>query len=275
MLNRRSRLSRRFFMISISIILLLVSMLSLGSKGFKWNSLASIQQQREAVISEREWPKGILELVEVKNLNADDFPKKLGLVVKNVSAKPIYFISISVLFTDSEKILGRLGGMTLYHGDLRLSPAKTISELGDKPINPGDTCNVEFDDERANKFFTYLDPTVRSELIANGLAHLKLVPQHVNFGDGTGYINDQPYPVKFTSFKKKDGGVVNGYIDCQGEGANCFRYNWFTNNGCGGVPPPCLWDSPTERAQDLPCRKQEWISNSCECQTITIGSCPQ
>src|SRR5436853_6178163 len=82
--------------VAISAILFL-SLLSYGHPF----SLAA-QQERTYKIYEPNWPKGLLEIKQVNNLQSPSFPKDFEVEVKNISNKPIYAIFIGVIVPESK-----------------------------------------------------------------------------------------------------------------------------------------------------------------------------
>lgn len=267
MSNNTVRLSRKFFAILAPITLLTIWLLILGIRSLGWGSNISLEQERTLEINQPTWPKGILELVEVKNLNSATFPKKFQLVVKNVSTKPIYYLQIIVVFPESKRFFeGRAGGFTLRYGNTRLNSAKSLAEPEDVPLNPGETCELGLDDDQPENFFKHLTPEVRSELMTSGIARLKLFAQHVNFGDGTGNLAGSPYPVKRLIGKtlEEGGGCAPPF---------CFTSDRTTQNGCLGSEYPCLHDTVWNSAPELPCKRQFWIPQSCGCDTLGFDDC--
>lgn len=173
--------------------------LNLGAYGLHSQGQELNSPVRTLEISKPEWPKGVLELADVKGLDSTAFPQGFELVVKNVSDKPIYYFQIFVQFVGSKQVLGENDGvMALYYGAHRLNSNDNRPEPGDVALQPGETTILKEEPKRAQNFFAHLGTERQAALVANHTGHLKLVAQRVSFGDGTGYIAGSEYPVKKT-----------------------------------------------------------------------------
>jgi len=145
------------------------------------------QEEREYQIVQPDWPVGVLELVEVKNLQSESFPEDFEVVVKNIGNKPIYGIYFAVGFSRI-----KVGGHLRY-GDARLGGSRELANPTDIPINAGELGVLKFSASEMKSI---------KRLIAEGFHtpadynKILIVPQTVNFGDGTGYVINQPYPPK-------------------------------------------------------------------------------
>ncbi len=183
------RFARRFIALALPALLLITCFAAFVERG--------LAQDRALTVKETSWPKGVLELVEVKNLQAPDFPKGFGLVIRNISNKPIYHIWVHLQFPGTEQYSPRgLSGIVSVHfGPTRLMPADSRPEAWDVPLQPGETCTLGIEDERAAKFFHWLDSASKRQLLEHGLRQIVVNAQKINFGDGTGYLAGSYYPV--------------------------------------------------------------------------------
>ncbi|MDQ3013744.1 MAG: hypothetical protein M3X11_23945, partial [Acidobacteriota bacterium] len=101
-------------------------------------NLSRVTQERVYKLRKDRIPDDVIEIVEVNNLNAADFPMSLEIVVKNVSAKNIYGVNLMIRFTDS-KINGLNLGYSLNYGDKRLYDYQNRANPGEDFIPPGKT----------------------------------------------------------------------------------------------------------------------------------------
>ncbi len=142
------------------------------------------QEDREYEISKRIWP-GVLELIEVKNLQSASFPADFEVVVKNVGTKPIYGIDFDFVFQ-------RRG--TLWHllyGDEKLRYFTNLADPTDVPIKVGETRSLKLPADQVKVFKLCIE---KGHFTDFDTKKLLIYPQIVNFGDGTGYIGNSPYP---------------------------------------------------------------------------------
>ena len=145
------------------------------------------QEEREYKIVQPDWPVGVLELVEIKNLQSASFPDDFEVVVKNVGNKPIYGIDFGLVFRRP-----RIGWHLLY-GDERLSREFNLADSTDVPIKVGETGSLKLTASQVMVFKRCIKDGAFTDADTKKLL---INPQIVNFGDGTGYVINQPYPAK-------------------------------------------------------------------------------
>lgn len=193
-----SRFTRRALAFALPMLLLTIVVATQGMLAFGSRQLESQPtNQRTAKISQAEWPKGVLELVAVNNLQSDEFPKGFEIVVKNISDKPIYYLQINTRFENSKSILGENdGSMILHYGARRLNATASRPESNDSPLEPGQVCTLRVDDTTALNFFTHKGLAIQKRMLEEGTKRILLVAQRVSFGDGTGVVAGSEYPVK-------------------------------------------------------------------------------
>jgi hypothetical protein len=136
------------------------------------------------------FPAEALKVVEVRNLNSENFPVALEVVVKNASDKPIYHIGLAGVFS------GSAFGTGFSYGARRLSDVQEIAAAEDKPIKPGETVILR---QQRGVIEGYRAALREQSALASAISNSKrlvLVFQTLNFGDGTGYILDTPFPVR-------------------------------------------------------------------------------
>lgn len=144
------------------------------------------QEEREYEISKRIWP-GVLELIEVKNLQSASFPDDFEVVVKNVGSKPIYGIYFALIF-QRPGILWHL-----LYGDEKLSYKSNLADPTDVPIKVGETRSLKLPADQVKVFKLCIE---KGHFTDFDTKKLLIHPQIVNFGDGTGYELKYPYPAK-------------------------------------------------------------------------------
>jgi hypothetical protein len=133
-----------------------------------------------------------VQILAVRNLEAEHWMRDLEVDVRNVSSKPIYELYLTLSLPDDKDGAGRPYGVSLEYGRLKLIDPDQRPESGDAPIAPGETLVL--------KVAKHLSEGYEDHLRATGVRdsssrRLRLVVLAVNFGDGTGFINGGvPYP---------------------------------------------------------------------------------
>lgn len=145
-----------------------------------------IQEEREYKIVQPDWPE-VLELVAVKNLQSESFPEDFEVVVKNIGSKPIYGIDFSLVFRRPRI------GWHLFYGDEKFRDKSKLAHPTDIPINAGETGSLKLTASQVEVFKLCLE---KGHFTDFDTKQLLINPQTVNFGDGTGYVINQPYPAK-------------------------------------------------------------------------------
>jgi hypothetical protein len=210
-------------------------------------TVADQQPPRTYEVPEDSWPKQAIELVAVHGLQSTDFPNGFELEVKNVSDKPIYYLHVEVLFPESKSILGEPGGLSFIFGDNKFTPMESQAEPTDVAIRQGATVKLK-SEGAVNKFYTHLEPEIRSRLLSMGISRVQIIPQRVNFGDGTGFINASAYPVKKLalasfSFSEDCGGAGNCGQVYLGEPVTCSEGCSIRVSGSTGSGPCQQWNT--------------------------------
>lgn len=75
-------------------------------------------EERVCKFIERSFPD-VIEIVEVNNLQAEDFPLSMEIVFKNLSARNVYGVSMNISFPDSN-VQGHHVGSLIYYGEEKL-----------------------------------------------------------------------------------------------------------------------------------------------------------
>lgn len=165
---------------------------------FPPSSLLLPTQERVYKLKEDTFPD-VVKIVEVRNLQAVDFPLSMEIVVKNLSTKNIYGVSLGIRFPDSvaeDKTIGSL----VYYGNKRLTNYENLANPGEDFIAPGKTGIVKMDRDRASAFVKAIKT---GKLPLSSTYNVQIIFQTLNFGDGTGYLNKELYPRKISQIQRK------------------------------------------------------------------------
>jgi len=143
------------------------------------------QQQtdgQEKTFKTRDFKDMPVIVVKVQNLQSDTWYKDLGIEVKNVSSKPVYFILAYLIFPDDPRYPGGQSGITLEYGVRKYIDVRVIADPQDPHLDPGETVvltiaeqyrrGLKSQHERSRETFRKL------ELHIGGV---------ISFGDGTGF----------------------------------------------------------------------------------------
>ncbi|MEN3334778.1 MAG: hypothetical protein V7641_4143 [Blastocatellia bacterium] len=146
--------------------------------------------QQESVIQERAIKMNVplhfpLTVMEVRNLQSDNFLRDMEIVIKNTSTKPICYIHTSMRLPD---LIIPENGLTyafpVIFGAHRLLIDEEIPSPEDPRINPGETYVLKIEKGIWKGFETYrsthtVDPSATYRI--------QLIIQIFRFADGTGY----------------------------------------------------------------------------------------
>ncbi len=159
------------------------------------------QSDRTIIIQEARFKtnvfKDVIQFDKFANLQSATFPDDFQIQFKNVSDKPIYHVSIQVIIPNGSDYLGAPLGFRLIYGRPALIDGSWKKD-GDIAVQPGKYGTMKAD---ANaKYIRKFVNDKLGEVRANEfLSRIELIPQIINFGDGTGWTLDEPYPVKKVS----------------------------------------------------------------------------
>ncbi|MDT4951969.1 MAG: hypothetical protein QOJ02_107 [Acidobacteriota bacterium] len=189
---------------------------------------SSIQERKLKLKTFKDMPVAIHQ---VRKLQSETWHKDLEIEVKNISDKPIYFMSAYLIFPDESVPNGKSGILLLY-GDPKNAHISWYAEPEDKHLAPGET-------------YVFTIPEMyRKGLKAKHEKHkevtknLELEIAMISFGDGTGFEagmsrdyrgkNPAPSPPKEQVFRKinwSDEVSTSTSVQSDCGGGNCFR--WF------------------------------------------------
>ena len=190
-------------------VLLLLAIFTIASVTFCFKIVApSLAQNDEKREIEDKIPKHLPLKVKlkqekedkIKNFKNDEWLFDFELEVTNTSDKPIYFLSIYLLFPEFV-VNGGTKGIPLRYGRMDFLKSATRPLPEDVPIKPGETYTFKIPDQ---------DLQAWSNRKAAGLARnprkLRFIFSSLSFGDGTGFdgTTGPPYPNKQISQAELD-----------------------------------------------------------------------
>ena len=124
-----------------------------------------------------------------KDVKNQKWVRDFELEITNTSDKPIYYISID-LVTDV-KTQGTPLIFSLQYGRLELADLSTKARPDDVPIKPKETYVFKLHQGQIPAW----EKSVSEGRHADA-TKLLLALQEINFGDGTGYLGNTPYPLQ-------------------------------------------------------------------------------
>lgn len=155
------------------------------------------QQERAFTVYEPNWPKGVIEIKQINNLQSSSFPNDFEVEIKNISNKPIYAIYCVVILPESG---GPLGFHLDYGGEELIDASQRIKE-SDEPLPPGESRFLKGSRTwQKDQLAMYKDNDAE---YARASSRVVLNFQTLSFGDGTGYTLRTPY-------KNFNSGYVSG-----------------------------------------------------------------
>ncbi|MGB7923010.1 MAG: hypothetical protein WCF57_07175 [Pyrinomonadaceae bacterium] len=160
--------------------------LSLASIPFTSKAQTLNRERKFEVILFRNLP---VEVKEIKNLQkAEHWFRDMGVVVKNISDKPIYFIHLVVIFPDILPPAGAPGnsavGFSLTYGRLELGLLWNLANPQDVAIKPGESHLFTIPEGYATGFEHMKKTWGFSPEQTN---KIKIQFNTISFGDGTGF----------------------------------------------------------------------------------------
>jgi hypothetical protein len=212
---------------------------------YKISNIESVQE----VLNE------VVKIERINNLTSSRFPEEFELEVTNISKKPIYFMNIMVKLPKTPNLEGLEGKLIVFDlsfGDRKFTDVSRRPDPTDVPINPGKLGTLKLGNNMKS-IRPYLAKRLSPGDVEVALSQVSLAFQIINFGDGTGYIAGQAYPVKRVSQNgiTSKGGLAqsflasekgeyskttpksskaqfcghnrpNGSIECHESGSNCY-----------------------------------------------------
>ena len=260
-------------LLSVFLIVCGVGFASSSSQPLQENSDNSATQERKLKLKAfKDIPVAIHKVI---NLQSETWHKDLGIEVKNISDKRIYFMLVYLIFPD-ESVPGGESGIPLAYGDPEKNGRIDIfADPQDEHLEPGETYVLTIEEQYKKGL------KAKHEKFPHVTKNLILKVSIVNFGDGTGFEGGRsldlrgkgnappplPGQVKKISWKASYSTATPVQSDC-GSG-NCFR--WFVNpvpvaSSCYGCLTLVATISPTE-----PCRRA--INRYFDCDADGVPEC--
>lgn len=157
------------------------------------------EEEREIVVKHKNHPA--LEIKGIRNFRKKTWLRDLEIEVTNVSNKPIYYLSIFLLFPDVIEG-GRKVSETFDYGNSKLVDWVARPSPDDLCIKPGDSYTFKLSERRRKE----LEPYFRNKTPDGSLTRkIELHIENIRFGDGTGFFGggtffrSQPKRVSFFS----------------------------------------------------------------------------
>jgi hypothetical protein len=194
-------------------VLLLLAIFTIASVTFCFKIVApSLAQNDEKREIEDKIPKHLPLKVKlkqekedkIKNFKNDEWLFDFELEVTNTSDKPIYFLSIYLLFPEFV-VNGGTKGIPLRYGRMDFLKSATRPLPEDVPIKPGETYTFKIPDQDLQAWANR-----KAAGVARNPRKLRFIFSHLSFGDGIGFggTTGPPYPNKQISQTELDGGCL-------------------------------------------------------------------
>jgi hypothetical protein len=170
--------SRLLFLLCATTFLM--SSVSQTPRTYKIHSLERLQ----TVLNE------VVKVENIHKLQSSNFPQDFEIEMRNISKKPIYFMHVVVIFSETSR-LGLGGppvGFQVSFGNRKLINISNPPDPTDIPAKPGETFVLKPAAESVKGVRKYFENKVGSNNVENALSNVVLVFQTINFGDGTGYM---------------------------------------------------------------------------------------
>ena len=142
---------------------------------------------------------------EIRNLNkGDDWYRELEIEVKNISRRPIYYISLGLEFpnippdtppftappprADGSMPARGTTGFSVDYGASRLSDLRVLAGPDDVPIKPGESYVFKIPEARV-RGIEWMNQNMN--LPPDAWKQIELSLDLISFGDGTGYMGSR------------------------------------------------------------------------------------
>jgi hypothetical protein len=143
-------------------------------------ALGPAQSPDERKVKVRAFRDVPVELVEVRNLQSETWWKDLEIELKNVSKKPIYFLTAYLEFPD-ESIDGARHGISLAWGNPKKLDSRKLADADAEFVEPGKTFVLTIPKMYQGGL------RVKQSLRPEATKNLTLGFEKIYFGDGTGF----------------------------------------------------------------------------------------
>ncbi|MBL8166783.1 MAG: hypothetical protein JNJ50_01430 [Acidobacteria bacterium] len=152
--------------------------------------------KRKLILSQD--PYQDIRLLQVKNLDSENWLQNLEIKIKNEASKPIYYAAIWVNLPEIRYAEGPLAywGFLLEFGNSKLVSFSERASSDDKFIAPGSEYTFTIPKKQIENYFKFLE-RIKAQL--GDVPEIKKIVLNLylfNFGDGTGYQAGQPVPIR-------------------------------------------------------------------------------
>ncbi len=170
--------------------------------------------KRKAIVA-RSATNTAVAVIDVRNLDDQNWLERFELEVKNISGKPIYHLEIDLSFPDivNTELDGVPRGLIipLMYGRYELTRESNFATSDDKPIKPGE--NHIFTIPESDR--SWLEIRLASGIVPeSAVKRLGVRIDSLSFGDGTGFTSTVPFSfTKRSSSNKPAGGQLIFTVD--------------------------------------------------------------
>ena len=128
---------------------------------------------------------------QVRNAKSTRFLKDVEIEIKNITNKPIYYVSLYIRFPDIKVESNGYYAFGLHYGDMRFDRLDERASPQDQPIPPGGTVTLTVPSSIWEGFEGYKN---EKNLPPAVMKKVEIWLEEVSFGDGTGYEDGKPFP---------------------------------------------------------------------------------
>jgi hypothetical protein len=150
-----------------------------------------VQEKEKRDLKTREFKDMPVKIHAIRNVDSETWYKDLQIEIKNIGAKPIYFILAYLEFPDHQPG-GRDTGITLTFGDKKNWDIQVPADPQDQHLDPGQTY-VLMIPEKARKGLGG-----EHERVPQQFKKLDFHMDIINFGDRTGFETGRPLDLRNT-----------------------------------------------------------------------------
>jgi hypothetical protein len=138
--------------------------------------------------------KEVVKIENMDKLQSSNFPQDFEIQMRNISKKPIYFMDVMVLLSETAKLGlgGSSFGFRVRFGNPKLTSINNRPDSTDTPAKPGETFVLKPDAANVKDLRSYFQSRIDSSNVDAALSNVTLIFQVINFGDGTGYLESEP-----------------------------------------------------------------------------------
>ena len=143
-------------------------------------------------IIEDQIPPGVPIDVEIKNLKTNSLLRDIEVKVTNTAKKPIYYLELGIVLPDNLSPDGYPIDFPLQYGRAELIKFESPLEVGDIPIQPGESITLKI---IGNNLVAFERLVAKGRIAQAEVKRVYLMFRHLNFGDRTGFSGDgSPVP---------------------------------------------------------------------------------